>query len=119
MKNNMRSIEINPRLGLFILFAITLIAYSLFQARFIILGPRISIESPRDGQSVDSAVVNMVGRADNIAYISINDRPIFVDEKGNFNEKLIAQAGLSILTVRARDRFGRETEKAIRVVYNK
>lgn len=115
----MRKIDITYRTALIALFFLSIILYSLFQARFMILGPRVSIHYPRDGERIDSAVLTMEGHADNIAYISLNDRPIFIDEKGDFKEKLIAEAGLSILTVRARDRFGRETEKSVRVVYNK
>lgn len=115
----MRKIEMTSRTGLILLFFAVLTGYSLFQARFMILGPRVTVIYPQDGTTVDSALVVMKGHADNIAYISLNDRPIFVDENGDFNEKLIAEAGLSILTVRARDRFGRETQKAVRVVYNR
>ena len=114
----MSYIEFTPRKILFLVLFLLLGSYSLFQARFLILGPNISIISPKDGARIDSPVVLVEGVAKNIAYISLDDRPIFIDPKGNFSEKLIAPSGLSIITMRARDRFGRQTEKTIRVVYN-
>ncbi|KND48464.1 MAG: hypothetical protein AB200_01900 [Parcubacteria bacterium C7867-005] len=113
----MRRVEINPRFVVFTGFFVLLLAYSLYQARFVILGPHINIEYPQDGDLVDSKVFSATGHAENIAYISLNDRPIYIDEHGNFDEKIVAHIGLSTMSIKARDRFGRETEKIVRVVY--
>ncbi len=108
----MRKIEnISPKQWAVVLFFLIIIVYSLFQARFVILGPYIEIQTPQNGASLETNLVNITGRAENISFISLNDRPIFVDKNGNWNEKLIAPQGLSIITVRAKDRFGRNTEK--------
>lgn len=107
--------EIKPKTILLVAFFLLLISYSLFQARFIILGPYINIQSPQDGASLDTDLINVVGRAENISFISLNDRPIFIDKNGDWNEKLIAPQGLSIITVRAKDRFGRSTEKQVEI----
>lgn len=100
--------------GFFALLAL----YSLFQARYLLLGPVILIDSPRDGERVSENVIIVKGRAQNISYISFNDRPIYIDSEGNWSEKFIVSEGLNIIKVRARDRFGRETEKILRIVYN-
>lgn len=109
-------IDIQPKYGLLIILFILLIAYSLYQARFLILGPQIWIINPQDGQTVESPLVIIEGRAKNITWISLNDRQIFTDEKGAWSEKLIVSSGISIMTAKARDRFGRETEKRIQIV---
>lgn len=109
------SFEFNTKQWIIFWFFIVLVLYSLFQARFLILGPRISIISPRDGASVQT-VVEVKGQAFNAAWLSLDDRQIFTDENGYFNEKLIVPAGLGIITVRAKDRFGREREKVITVI---
>jgi hypothetical protein len=109
-------INIQPKYGLLIILFALLIVYSLYQARFLILGPQIWIDNPQDGQTVEDPLVIMEGRAENIAWISLNDRQIFTDEKGAWSEKLLVSPGLSIMTVKARDRFGRETEKSVRIV---
>lgn len=90
--------------------------YALFQARFLILGPRIHLESPTDGFVASSSLVYVRGTAQNVTFISLNDRPIFLDEKGRFEEKFLAYPGRSTIIIKARDRFGRETERTTRIV---
>src|SRR3989344_696173 len=111
-------IEIKPKHTLIITLFLLLTTYSLFQARFLILGPQVWITNPQDGDTVESPVVTMTGQAKNVAWISLNDRQIFTDEKGKWGEKLIVSKGLSIMTVKARDRFGRETKESVRIVLN-
>jgi hypothetical protein len=100
-----------------IVFFVLLLLYTLFQARFLILGPVIYIDSPYDGELEPTSVIIIKGRAKNIAYISLNDRPIFIDSNGNWSEKYALSEGLSIITLKASDRFGRKTEKTVRLVY--
>jgi hypothetical protein len=110
--------DIKPKYALLILLFLLLTSYSLFQARFLILGPQIWINYPEDGATVENSLVTIEGDARNVAWISLNDHQIFTDESGKWSEKLIVSQGLSIMTVKARDRFGRVTEKQIRIVLN-
>lgn len=100
----------------FILFFLGIALYSLFEARFLILGPHIDIQTPLHGETLGSPVVTASGNASNIAFLSLNDRQIYTNGDGSWSEKLIAPKGVSIITVRARDRFGRETEKSVHIV---
>lgn len=109
-------IDIKPRYGFLIILFLLLIAYSSYQARAFLVGPRIWVENPRDGHLVEDPLVTIEGRSKNIAWISLNDRQIFTDEKGAWSEKLLVSPGLSIMTVKARDRFGRETKKSLTIV---
>lgn len=111
-------IDIKPRYVLLIILFILLIVYSLYQARALLVGPQIWIESPKDGEVVKSPLVIMRGQSKNIAWISLNDRQIFTDKDGNWSEKLIVSGGISIMTVRARDRFGRETKQSVQIILN-
>jgi hypothetical protein len=113
----MTTIDFSPRQILLGLFFVCIVLYSLFQGRFVILGPNIRIDTPKDGASV-TAPVTISGHADNVAYISLDDRPIFTDDHGNWSEQLIASPGLSIITVRAKDRFGRQKVKTLEIVIN-
>ena len=91
--------------------------YSFYQARKIIAGPQITIESPKSGATVLSSLIEIVGRAENIASISMNDRPIYIDELGVFKEKLLLAYGYNIIKLTARDKFGRDTVETLEVVY--
>jgi len=111
-------IDIRPKQALLIILFVLLVAYSLYEARFLILGPQIWIDTPVDGEVVHDPLVNVEGRSSNIAWISLNDRQIFTDENGVWSEKLLVSEGVSIMTVSARDRFGRETKKSVQIVLN-
>ncbi len=88
---------------------LTLIAaYVLFQARNFILGP--SIVLTREPSPIQTErVVEIQGTAKNIVKISLNGREIHTDETGVFREKLVLENGYTIMTLMAKDRFGRET----------
>ena len=111
-------IKIHPKYGLLIVLFALLSLYSLYQARVFIVGPQVWINSPKDGDRVTNPVVILEGRAKNIAWLSLNDYQIFTDEEGLWSEKLLVSEGLSIMTLKARDRFGREIEKSVRIILN-
>jgi hypothetical protein len=109
--------NISTRHWVLIAAGVLFIGYVLFQARFLILGPQVKVLSPQDGAVVYSPVVVMSGTAKNVSWLSLNDRQIFTDEKGVWEEKLLVSEGLSIIELNARDRFGRQTEKTVRIIY--
>ena len=109
-------IEIKPKTSILIVLFVGLVVYSLYQARALIIGPRVWITSPEDGQVVSDPLVVIEGQSRNIAWISLNGHQIFTDEEGRWSEKLIVSEGVSIMTVEASDRFGRETKESVRIV---
>lgn len=109
-------ISLTTRQMILSVLGVILLAYVLFQARFLILGPQISIESPRDAEEVYNPLLTLEGQAENVARIELNGRQIFVDEEGRWSEKLLLSPGTSIMTLTARDRFGREDEAQVRVI---
>lgn len=110
--------NIPPRQALLFAFLALVALYALFQGRYIILGPRVHLAAPLDGAVLSSNIVTVSGTAKNVTFISLDDRPIFLDEHGNFSEEVLAPAGQSTIIVKARDRFGRETAEMARIVVN-
>lgn len=90
--------------------------YVFFQARFLITGPQIVLASEPTTQHNDR-VLSLEGSAFNITHLWLNDRPIFTDEDGNFKEALVLENGYTITTLRAKDRYGRETTVVRSYVY--
>ncbi len=102
-------------LGSLILLAI-IVSYAAFQARFLITGPQIVLENePETQQNV--RVINLTGKAFNITRLWLNDRQIYTDEDGYFNEALVLENSYTISTLRATDRYGRETSVIRSFVY--
>jgi hypothetical protein len=111
-------INLSTRQWGLVVLGILLVLYIIFQARFLIVGPQVSIHSPKDGEVVASEIVRVSGKALNIAWISLNGRQIFTDENGAWEETLLVSPGVSIMTVAVRDRFGRERQESARIIFN-
>ncbi len=102
--------------GIAVFIALIVIGYAYFATKDYIAGPQISITSPLNGSTVSNPLIEVVGTTKNISFISLNDRPIFVDEKGNFKEKLLLYPGYNIMSVKAEDRYKRTVEKTIELI---
>lgn len=97
-------------------FFVLLGLYAIFQGRFIILGPIVSIDSPLNNAHVDVGILKVTGEAENVSYISLDDRQIYIDRTGRFVEEVVIAPGINIIKVALRDRFGRDREEFVRVV---
>lgn len=100
-----------------------LVGYGFFNSRFLIKGPEIVLANiPSDSESnnvihTDTRDFSLQGNVQHSSVITVNNRPILVDEQGNFNEKLLLSNGVSIIDIYARDRFGKEAHRKVDVVY--
>ncbi|MDD5318364.1 MAG: hypothetical protein PHF79_00885 [Candidatus Pacebacteria bacterium] len=105
------------RIAIISIFFLGIVGYSLFQAHKLISGPIIQITSPKNGSTLTQNLVEIKGVAKNTSFISMNDRPIYIDEQGNFSEKLPIYPGYTIINLKAKDRFGSLITKNIEVSY--
>ena len=104
------------RIGLIVLFGLIIVGYSIFQAQKIIRGPIIEVHTPQNGATYNQTLIEIDGRARNIAYLNLNDRPIFTDKDGYFKEKLLLSPGYNIIKLDARDKFKKYTEKRLELI---
>lgn len=65
----------------------------------------------------DTSLATITGKAPNATYISLNGREIFVDKNGNFSEMISVLPGFSVVTLNAKDKFGKTAEKKFEMVY--
>jgi len=92
-------------------------AYLYRQTKNLLLGPNIKVTSPLSGTTVDENLITLTGRVKRIDHLFLNDGKIFTDESGRFDEKLLLSAGYNLIQIEAKDRFGRETQEVIELVY--
>lgn len=108
-----------PRLlmwGLIVTLCVLLVGYVLFQARFLLLGPQITLnETPNTVRT--ERQVTLSGTASNITAIYLNGRSIVTNENGTFNESLVLQNGFSVARIDAVDRYGRTASIEYPFVY--
>jgi hypothetical protein len=95
-------------LSLSLFGACVVVVYVVFQARFLILGPQITLAPTHPGRH-NQPVVTLTGSATNITRLWLNDRLIYTDRDGHFTEALVLENGYTIATLTAEDRYGRKT----------
>ncbi len=99
-------------------FVLSLIGYSLFQVHKIMTGPTIELSLPHDALVTGpNNRLHLKGIAANIAFISLNDNPIYVDETGAFSESLLLNPGYNIIKLYGKDKFGKTLTKLVEITY--
>lgn len=106
--------QIQIAAGLILIVAI--IVYAVFGFWDYFSGPELIITFPHNGYSTTSPIVKIIGITKRAQFISLNDRPIYIDEQGNWQETLPLSPGYTIIKAFVRDRFGREQSSLIYVL---
>jgi len=101
-------------------FCLILIIFAIFGYSRIYnfsLGPRIYIDYPKDKEIVDDSLIEITGRVERIARMSLNNRKIYANQDNEFSELLLLKPGYNILRMRAIDAFGRKIEERLVIFY--
>ncbi|MBI2100301.1 MAG: hypothetical protein HYT48_03115 [Candidatus Vogelbacteria bacterium] len=109
--------NITPTRVLLGAFFVFIGGYAVYQSSQMMIGPKINLRSPTDGATEGQALVSVEGQARRIAYLTLDDNPIFTDEAGNFKEKLLLAPGYNIIKLHAEDRFRRVIERRLQIMY--
>ena len=99
------------------LFLVILFGYGIFEIWNYATGPEIVVASPSNGSVVSGSLITVNGQGKNTKQITLDDRPIVVDEAGNFSENILLSYGYNVLELKAEDRFGKKTEQRLQIVY--
>lgn len=100
-----------------IVSVLLLISYGIFNARNLLIGPTIDLFNPAKDMETTENIIDVKGQVKNASFISLNEKPIFVDTEGMFEEKLLLSPGSNIIEIKARDRFKKEVLKTVDVYY--
>jgi hypothetical protein len=96
---------------------VIILGYGIFQAKNIIAGPKIEVSSPVNGASLGEPLIEIHGTARHISFLTLNGDKIYTDEAGAFREKILLSYGYNIMTLEAKDRFGRKVTKTLELIY--
>jgi hypothetical protein len=101
-------------LSVFVLF---IVSYAFFISKDLIFGVKIKNVNITDGTKVTDNILKITGNAKNAVNLTLNDRVISVDQKGNFNETIALLSGYNIISLKAKDEFGNSDEKNYKLIY--
>lgn len=99
------------------LAVLAVLGYAVWEARALIEGPIITIETPQDGAVTDESLMRIAGVAKHAKDLRLDGRPIFIDTEGRFDERLLLLYGYNIIELVARDVRGKTATTTLHVVY--
>lgn len=115
-----RALVISPKkifLIVFILFLLLVVFYFYRQISFLIRPPHLEVNQPPADITVTEEVFEIVGRTDPSAYLTVNDKKVYIDKQGNFQAEIELSQGINIITIQAKNRFDKINEIIRRIIY--
>lgn len=109
-----------PGLGILVV-----VSYSVFALEGIVRGPQIEILTPKSvnesrmryfSYATTTELIEVRGRAINARILMLNDTTIPQNLAGNFSESLLLAPGYNIITLEAKDQYGRTVKKTIEMI---
>ncbi len=104
-----RRFKISSFVILIIFLFLLLLGYVIFQYRAAIISPPLNVTSPKESSEVSSQILVVTGKTDPASNVFINDEEVSVNSDGTFKKELNVFPGETTVTVRAVDRFGKQT----------
>lgn len=101
-----------------ILFLAVIGVYAYAQTNDFAQGPEITISTPEGGTMIEDPLITVEGMVRRVAEVDLNGARIYIDEEGNFREYVLLVPGQNIITLHAKDKFGREVKEVVELLYN-
>jgi len=95
--------------GIIIVLILLFVIYGAAKAGNFLLGPKIAINFPKDGQVFTSPDIEISGQASNISLLYLNGRQIFTDKDGNFKKTINVFPGKTKITIKSVNSFNKTT----------
>ena len=92
-----------------VLIFLIVVGYLFFQLNHLIGAPQINNFEPRSDFSTDQKTVSISGQTTPEAQLTINGGMVYIGRDGKFSQEVTLSAGLNVIRVEARNRFGKTT----------
>jgi len=103
-----RDLLVSSKLTVLLASALLVLAiggYLVYQARQMTESPPLTVSAPIEGQTLEHARVEVTGRTDPAAKLTVNSESVVVDQDGSFRVSINVPPGLSSILVQARRRY--------------
>lgn len=87
---------------------VAFLLYLLFQYRAAFIAPALTVQTPADNSVVNEEII-VKGKADANATVYVNDQSVPVNSNGEFSRRLMLFSGKANVSIKAVNRFGKET----------
>jgi len=102
-----------------ILVAVTfilLLGFIIFQYRYAFINPPITLSNPSEMSVLSSSTILVLGKTDPNSTITVNDEQVSVGSDGTFKKEITGFPGKTTITIKAVNRFGKQTTLTRHVV---
>ncbi len=91
------------------LLFVVVAGFLFFQYRAAVFNPGLNIETPKEGQTVNSLTIQVKGKTDSSAALLIDNKQVPIENNGTFSKELTVFPGESTINFRVENKFGRIT----------
>lgn len=102
-----------------IFFAGLIGGYVFYQVRAVTAAPSLSVETPKEGERLARPVVDIRGKTEPDAAVSINGRAAIVERDGVFTLTMDIPSGPTVIVIQAKKRRGKTAEQTRHIFYQK
>ena len=114
-----RKIYLTPKImfwGVLFLALAGLTGYIFYAVKNFTSPPNLAISSPVTESVIRQDKVEIIGKTDEGATLTINDQVVLIDDRGNFQEVAKLQPGLNSIEIKAVNRLKKETILILKVL---
>lgn len=105
----LKRFKIKQAVILVVLLFVLLLGFIIFQYRYAFVSPPITLSSPSEMAVLQSSTILILGKTDPNSTITVNDEPASVSSDGDFKKEITGFPGKTTITVKAVNRFGKQT----------
>jgi len=98
----------------FAILSIFILVYAGFKLLPLLRGPQIFVEGLKNGEN-HGPIAFISGKTIGTKELTLNNNAITLDEEGNFSDTLLLSAGYNIISLHAKDGFGRERTETYQI----
>lgn len=95
-------------ISLISLFLLIFFGYLIFQYKIYTSPPNLIINKPKEGEIVTLNQIEITGKADNDAVISINGQKIAITRNGDFATTISLLPGINTITIESTSKYGKK-----------
>lgn len=110
-----KKLFLNSRTFVVALIVSVFAIYVFFQYSSLVFAPKLTITNPQDGSTVKTNVVEVSGKTDPYAQVSVNGEEVYVSLSGTFRKSIYSFSGNNEIEIIAKNRFGKESRREINI----
>lgn len=104
--------------GGIIIFVVIIVGYGIWRSRDLLFGINISVAGISDGMTTTESIVSFGGVANHASEITVDGRIVPLAQDGTWTDTISLLAGYNVVTIAAKDKFGRTISNEYRIYYS-